>query len=84
LYDGQPDDWLIEEVLTGAKRAGVTIDPYRPHSSMFCDDWLFALDANHYGFTQRANFGLLCGHIDNDKTLWPDIESDKFVKIIGD
>lgn len=81
LYTGDKDDWLINEVRDGGRKAGFNINPYEPHTQMFCDDWLFALDANHYGFTQRTNFDLICGHIDNGKVLWPDINADKYVRI---
>lgn len=81
LYTGHKDDWLIEKVVEGGRKIGYEINPYTPHTSMFCDDWLFALDAAHYGFTQRTNYALICGHIDGRKTLWPDINADKFVRI---
>ena len=35
-------------------------------------DWYLAQDAHAAGFTQMAHMGLLCGHIDGERVLWPD------------
>ena len=48
---------------------------------MVCDDWLLAMDAQHYGFSQRANLGVVCGHIDGDKVIWPDPDADNFYRV---
>lgn len=34
-------------------------------------DWYLAQDAQAAGFTQRADMGLHCGHIDGERVLWP-------------
>ena len=74
LHDGK-HSWIQDEYAADFKKMG--IDPYREHKQMVCDDWLFAMDAQHYGFTQRANLRVVCGHIDNDSILWPDPEAKK-------
>jgi len=38
---------------------------------MVCCDWLFSLDCQAAGFKQMTHLGVLCGHIDGDRTLWP-------------
>jgi hypothetical protein len=75
LHDGQRS-WITDEYADDFKKMG--IDPHREHKKMVCDDWLFAMDAQHFGFTQRANLSVVCGHISNDSILWPDPEADKF------
>ena len=77
LHDGE-HSWIVDEYAGDFRTMG--IDPYREHKQMVCDDWLFAMDAAHYGFTQRANMSLVCGHIDNDSILWPDPEAKKFYR----
>jgi len=37
-----------------------------------CDDWLLAMDAQHYQFSQKANLNIVCGHILGDEVIWPD------------
>lgn len=68
LYDGR-DDWIVQEYGEKLRRNG--FDPYRPRNGMFADDWLLALEAEHFGFTQRANLGVVCGHVDGDSVIWP-------------
>lgn len=70
LYEGEPGDWLIEEYMPDFEAMG--LDPYESHPAMMCDDFLFALDAAHHGFTQRCDLGLVCGHIHDGEVLWPD------------
>jgi hypothetical protein len=79
LYDGRGEDWILD--VHGAEMAKHGIDPYRPRPGMFCDDWLLALEAQHFGFTQRAHFGVVCGHIDGQHVYWPDIDSDKLFRV---
>lgn len=69
LHDGKPG-WIEEE--HAGEIAALDIDITRAREHMVCDDWLLAMDAQHYGFTQRANCSLVCGHIDGDTVLWPD------------
>ena len=78
LYDGRTDDWIMD--VHGAEMARHGIDPYRPRPGMFCDDWLLALEAQHFGYSQRANFNLICGHIDGTTAYWPDIDADKLFR----
>lgn len=40
-----------------------------------CNDWYLSLDCQKYGFTQRADLGVVCGHMDAEpspRILWPD------------
>ena len=40
-----------------------------------CCDWWLAVDCQRYDFTQRADLGVVCGHITPDPTprvIWPD------------
>ena len=78
LHDGRYS-WIVDEYADDFKQMGIS--PYKDLRGMVCDDWLFALDAKHYGFTQRANLGIVCGHIDGDSVLWPDPEADKFYRV---
>jgi len=41
-----------------------------------CNDWYFSIDCQTHGFTQKAHYGVLCGHImvtGTRRILWPDI-----------
>jgi hypothetical protein len=77
LHDGS-HTWIEEEYAADFARMG--IDPYQERKGMVCDDYLLALDAQHYGMTQRANLALVCGHIKGDVVLWPDPDADEFVR----
>jgi hypothetical protein len=78
LHDGQ-HSWIEEEFA--AEFTALNIDPRRERKQMVCDDWLFALDAQHHDFIQRNNLNVVCGHIDNnDMVLWPDPEAAGFVR----
>ena len=78
IHDGNPG-WIVDEYKEQFETLG--INPYRPHPHMVCDDWLLAMDAQHYGFSQKADCGLICGHIFQDEVLWPDIDADKFYRV---
>ncbi len=39
------------------------------------DDWAFALDCAAYGVLQVSHCGVVCGHIDGDAVLWPDVDA---------
>lgn len=47
--------------------------PFRLDGFMSCD-WYFALDCFEYGFTQKHDLGVVCGHIDNGEVLWPSLD----------
>jgi hypothetical protein len=78
LHDGK-HSWIQEEYAEDFRRMG--IDPYREHRGMVCDDYLLALDAQHYGITQRANLNVVCGHIAEEGTYWPDLTMKKLYRI---
>jgi len=84
IHDGQPD-WIADEYKEDfdklGKLMGMTINPYRPHPKMVCDDWLLAMDAQHYGFSQRCNLNVICGHIHHDGVIWPDPNEKVFYRI---
>ncbi len=45
-----------------------------------CCDWWLAVDCQRYGFSQRADLGVVCGHISPDpspRVIWPDVEERK-------
>lgn len=44
------------------------------------DDWAFALDCVAYGVLQVTHCGVVCGHIDNDVVLWPDVDAPGLVR----
>jgi hypothetical protein len=79
LYDGRPDDWLIEANAEQMAKHG--INPHRPRHSMLCNDWFLALDAQHHGFSQRCDLGVVCGHITDDGVLWPDPDAPHFYRL---
>jgi len=78
LHDGR-HSWIQEEYAE--QIAALRIDPYRPHEGMVCDDWLLAMDAQHYGFSQRAHLGVVCGHIADDGVIWPDPNDGQLYRI---
>jgi hypothetical protein len=78
LHDGT-HSWIVEEYEKQYKKIG--INPYQDRRQMVCDDWLLAMDAQHYGFSQRANLGVVCGHINGESVLWPDPEIDKLFRV---
>ena len=77
LHDGT-HSWILEEYADDFNSMG--LDPYREREEMVCDDWLLAMDAQHYGFSQRANMNVICGHIDGDSVLWPDLNYEKLFR----
>ncbi len=77
LHDGN-HSWIQEEYADDFRALGT--NPYEERKQMVCDDYLLAMDAQHYGLSQRANMSLVCGHIDNDSILWPDPEARKFYR----
>jgi hypothetical protein len=73
LFDGR-QDWLSEKVVEAGHKMGLTISPDKDVRTMVHDDWLLALEAGHYGFTQRCNFAVVCGHFESENSvLWPHI-----------
>lgn len=78
IYDGT-HSWLND--VYGEQFDHLEIDQARAHPMMICDDWFLALDAEHYGFSQRANMGVVCGHIKDDIALWPDPVSDEMYRL---
>lgn len=44
------------------------------------DDWAFALDCIAYGIPQFTHAGVVCGHIDGNVVLWPDVDAPKLVR----
>lgn len=45
-----------------------------------CCDWWFALDCQREGFTQRADLGVVCGHIapgEPPRVIWPDVKEKR-------
>lgn len=77
LHDGT-HSWIQDEYADQFRELG--INPYRERRSMVCDDWLLAMDAQHYGFTQRCDLSVVCGHIDGDQILWPDVSANDFIR----
>ena len=77
LLDGE-HSWITDEYKDEFNKLG--INPDRDRSEMICDDWLLALDAQHYGFSQRANMNVICGHIAHDTVLWPNPKAVKFYR----
>jgi hypothetical protein len=78
VHDGKPG-WIADEYKEQFEELGV--NPYRARTNMVCDDWLLAMDAQHYNFKQRCNLNVICGHIDGDTVIWPDVEETKFYRI---
>ncbi len=78
LHDGT-HSWIVDEYAEQFKTLG--FDPYEERRNMVCDDWLLAMDAAHYGFTQRCNLAVVCGHIDYDIVFWPDVEEKSFFRM---
>ena len=78
LHDGR-HSWIQEEYAADFKTLG--LDPYQELKGMVSDDYLLALDAQHYGLSQRANLGLVCGHIVDGGVMWPDPDADKFYRV---
>lgn len=73
LFDGR-EDWLSDKIVQAGKRIGRDLNPRKDMRQMVHDDWLLALEAGHYGLTQRCNFSVICGHIESDgRILWPSV-----------
>lgn len=53
--------------------------PFRGFDEWVANDWYFAFDAQEKGFTQAHDCGVVCGHIDNYRVLWPDISQGYIV-----
>lgn len=49
-----------------------------------CCDWWFAVDCQREGFLQRADLGVVCGHIHPEPTprvIWPDIQEKRLWRV---
>ena len=77
LHDGT-HSWIVDEYREQFETLG--IDPHKERRHMVCDDWLLAMDAQHYGYSQRCNLSIVCGHIDHQYVLWPDLDSKNFYR----
>lgn len=44
-------------------------------------DWWFAQDCTNYGYRQAHDLGCICGHIDHDRVLWPDIAAPNLYEV---
>jgi hypothetical protein len=53
--------------------------PFRVKDEWIANDWYFAIDAREKGFVQAHDCGVVCGHIDGYRTLWPDIANGYLV-----
>ena len=78
LHDGS-HSWIQDEYADDFRRMGM--DPYQKRAGMVCDDYLLAMDAQHYGYTQRCNLSIICGHISDKGVYWPDIEAKTFYRL---
>lgn len=50
------------------------------HFCVNADDWAFALDCIAYGILQVTHCGVVCGHIDGSRVLWPDVNAPRLVR----
>ena len=46
--------------------------PFRCPNPVVCNDWYLSVDCQKEGFTQAHDCGVVCGHIDDGQTYWPD------------
>ncbi len=72
----------IGQGCTLIRREAVEAIPFRSWKGVSCD-WPMAIDARKQGFTQRCNYGLVCGHMSltpSPMTLWPDIDAEHFIR----
>jgi hypothetical protein len=53
---------------------------FRRNRGYFANDWYLSVDAQKAGFTQKHDMGVVCGHIQGDKVLYPDPEANKMVR----
>jgi len=47
--------------------------PFREMGQWVSNDWYFSVDAFNKGLTQAHDCGVICGHIDGYRVLWPDV-----------
>jgi hypothetical protein len=78
LHDGK-HSWIQDEYADDFRQMGFS--PYSDHRNMVCDDYLLAMDAQHYGMSQRTNMNVICGHINGKGVIWPDLEAKSFFRI---
>lgn len=72
----------IGQGCTLINRAVLDAIPFRLWRGVSCD-WPLAIDADARGFTQRCDFGLICGHqslIPSPVTLWPDLNAENLIR----
>ncbi len=82
LHDGT-HSWIVDDYAEQYKKLG--FDPYEERRDMVCDDYLLAMDAQHYGFSQKAHCGIVCGHISQrEGVLWPDPTEKELYRIEGE
>ena len=55
--------------------------PFRLSGALpVCCDWWLAVDAERAGITQKANLGVVCGHIspgEPPRVIWPDVKEKR-------
>lgn len=51
-----------------------------PKPRLYAQDWFFSFDCQDLGFVQKIDLGLVCGHIDGDRILWPDPDEEKLYR----
>jgi hypothetical protein len=62
-------------IITGEVLATISFQRRGPG----CNDWYLALDAAKFGFDQRCDMGLVCGHMTlhpSPRILWPDPDAE--------
>lgn len=73
----------IGQGCTLIKRHVLEAAPFRHLKGTSCD-WSLALDAKTHGFTQRADCGLICGHmtiVPSPLVYWPDANEETLYRI---
>ena len=67
------------------RRRVFTALPFRLSETLpVCCDWWTSVDAQRLGFSQRADLGLVCGHITPTPTprvIWPDAREERLWRI---
>lgn len=70
----------VGQGCTLIKRHVIEAMPFRGRKGAGCD-WCFSIDAQYNGYTQLADLSVICGHINKDTVLYPDITQPNLYRV---
>ncbi|HUW10675.1 MAG TPA: hypothetical protein VM537_13170, partial [Anaerolineae bacterium] len=55
-----------------------------PKPELRAQDWFFSYDCQRLGFSQMHHLGVICGHIEESRVMWPDNSAEaRFAPLVN-